>query len=232
MCDVDYVTFDEKQTLFQHSSTSWDALTLELWPALVHGGKCVLHARETITANDLRDAIRHHGVTLLWLTSALFNSIMDSDPDALAGLKQLMVGGEALSPTHIWKALQFLPETRIVNGYGPSECTVFATCYAIPPQAQPLTSIPIGRPIGDRQVFLLDENLTLVPIGVAGEIFIGGHAVARGYVGRPQLTAEKFIPDPFSREPGRRMYRTGDLGRWRPDGNIMVSRALRRYLYT
>jgi len=220
MCDVDYVTFDEKQVLFQHSAISWDVMALELWPALVHGGQCVLHAGETATADDIRHAIQCHGVTTLCLTSALFNSIMDSDPHVLAGLKQLVVGGEALSPTHIHKALELLPEAKIVNGYGPSECTVVTTCYRITPQPQRLSSIPIGRPIGDRQVFLLDENLTLVPAGVAGEIFVGGPAVARGYVGRPELTAEKFIPDPFSAEPGSRLYRTGDIGWWRNDGNL------------
>src|SRR5579863_10407802 len=181
MCGVDYVNFDEKQVLFQHSALSWDAMALELWPALVHGGRCVLHSGETATADDIRHAIQHQGVTTLWLTSALFNSIIVSDPHVLTGLKQLMVGGEALSVAHIRDALDLLPEIRIVNGYGPSECTVFTTCYRITPQPQRLSSIPIGRPIGDRQVFLLDENLALVPAGVAGEIFVGGPAVARGY---------------------------------------------------
>ena len=220
MCDVDYVVFNEKQVLFQHSSTSWDAAALELWPALVHGGKCVLHAGESASPQDLRKAIKEHGVTLLWLTSALFNSIIDSDPRGLAGVKQLLVGGEALSASHIDKALRFLPETQIVNGYGPSECTVFTTCYPFSRENHPLTSIPIGRPIGDRQVFLLDGNLNQVPAGVPGEIVVGGPAVARCYVGRPQLTAEKFIPHPFSQQPGARLYRTGDLAWWRSDGNL------------
>ena len=220
MCDVDYVTFDERQVLFQHSAISWDAMALELWPALVHGGRCVLHAGESATADDIRHAIQRHGVTTLWLTSALFNSVIDSDLHALAGLQQLVVGGEALSLAHIHKALELLPATQIVNGYGPSECTVFTTCYRITPQPQRLSSIPIGRPIGDRQVFLLDENLTLVPAGVVGEIFIGGPAVSRGYIGRPDLTAEKFVPDLFSAEPGSRLYRTGDLAWWRNDGNL------------
>ena len=218
MCDVDYVTFDESQVLFQHSAIAWDAMALELWPALVHGGRCVLHAGESATADDIRQAIQRHGVTTLWLTSALFNSIMDADPHALAGVKQLIVGGEALSSTHIQKALELLPEAKIVNGYGPSECTVFTTCYRIPHTLPRLSSAPIGKPIGDRQVFLLDENLTLVPAGVAGELFVGGPAVARGYVGQPELTAEKFVPNPFSSEPGSRLYRTGDMGWWRNDG--------------
>jgi len=220
MCDVDYVTFDDTQVLFQHSAISWDAMALELWPALVHGGKCVLHAGEAATADDIRHAIERNGVTILWLTSALFNSIVDSDPHALSGLKQLLVGGEALSQAHVRKALELLPEIKIVNGYGPSECTVFTTCYPITTQTQRLSSISIGKPIGDRQVFVLDENFTLVPPGVAGEIFVGGPAVARGYVGRPELTAEKFVPDPFSNEPGSRLYRSGDMAWWRKDGNL------------
>ena len=218
---IDYVTFDAQSVLFQHSSVSWDALTLELWPALLRGGRCVLYAHHVISPADLQDHIQRFGVNTLWLTSALFNSIMEASPESLKGIRQLMVGGEALLVAHIRKAWEKLPGVRIVNGYGPSECTVFSNCYHIREQLpEGARSIPIGKPIGDRRVHLLDGYLNLVPVGVAGEICIGGPSVARGYLRRPAMTAERFIPGPFSAQPGARLYRTGDLARWLPDGNL------------
>jgi amino acid adenylation domain-containing protein/non-ribosomal peptide synthase protein (TIGR01720 family) len=218
---IDYVTFDTQSALFQHSSVSWDALTLELWPALLRGGRCVLYSGQVINPADLQEHIQRFGVNTLWLTAALFNSIIEVSPESLQGVQQLMIGGEALSVAHIRKAWERLPGVRIVNGYGPSECTVFSNCYHIREQMREDTrSVPIGKPIGDRRVHLLDGWMNLVPIGVAGEIYIGGPSVARGYLRRPAMTAEKFVPDPFSAQHGARLYKTGDLARWLPDGNL------------
>ena len=227
MFGVDYVQFDAAQTLLQYSSISWDALTLELWPALLHGARCVLYAGDTFEFNDLTAAIHKHGVSTLWLTSSLFNAAVDSTPQLLSGIKQLMIGGEAVSPPHVARALELYPALRIVNGYGPSECTVFACCYVIPSSVgQSSHSIPIGRPIGDRKVMLLDSALKRVPIGVPGEICIAGASLARGYLNQPELTAVKFAPHPFSKEPGARLFRTGDLARYLPDGQLeFVGRA-------
>ncbi|GET38524.1 non-ribosomal peptide synthetase [Microseira wollei] len=219
MFGVNYLRLDSKQTLLQYSSISWDALTLELWPALLHGGRCVLYPGTIPTPDDLIQIIQQHGVSILWLTSALFNTIIDYNPEGLSGVKQLLIGGEAISLAHVRRALDILPSTEIINGYGPSECTVFSCCYPIPRTlGENVRSIPIGRPIGDRKVYLLDSYLNRVPIGVTGEICITGPSLARGYVNRPQLTAEKFIHNPFI--PGERLYKTGDLGRFLPDGNI------------
>jgi len=221
MFGVDYVTFDASQTLLLASSISWDAFSLELWPALLHGGRCVLLPSPIVTPKDLKDAIETYGVTLVWLTSSLFNAVIDTLPDALVGVRQLLIGGEALSVTHVRRALDLLPHTRIVNGYGPSECTVFACCYPIPrPLDEHLRSMPIGRPIGDRRVYILDKKLNRVPIGVTGELYIGGPAVPNGYLNRPELNAESFVPDPFGDEPNAKLYKTGDLVRFRRDGNI------------
>jgi amino acid adenylation domain-containing protein len=214
---ADYVRFDEEQVLLQHSSTSWDALTLELWPALLTGGRCVLYPEQTADPEELGRQVREHGVTTLWLTAAYFNLVVDSFPGVLEGVRQVMVGGEAVSVPHVRRALELYPELRLVNGYGPSECTVFASAYPVP-HGFAAATVPIGRPVGDRRVYLLDRGLNPVPVGVPGELYVGGPSVARGYLNRPVLTAERFVPDPFSGEPGARMYRSGDRVRWRADG--------------
>ncbi len=214
---VDYARFDEGTVLLQHSSTSWDALTLELWPALLSGGRCVLYPGAASEPAVLGEQLRRHGANTLWLTSAYFNLIVDSCPEILRGVAQVMTGGEAVSIPHVRRALELYPELRLVNGYGPSECTVFATCWPVPAGFD-APVLPIGRPVGDRRVHLLDRWLEAVPAGVPGEVCVGGPAVARGYLGRPELTAERFVPDPYSGEPGARMYRSGDRARWRADG--------------
>jgi amino acid adenylation domain-containing protein len=226
MFGVDYIHLDSNQTFLQYSSVSWDALTLELWPALLHGGRCVLYPGQIPTPDDLQNAIQRYGISTLLLTPALFNTIIDSMPEALLGVQQLLVGGEAISVPHVRRALELLPSIRIVNGYGPSECTVFTCCYPIPRTiGKNIHSLPIGRPIGDRKVYILDSNVNQVPIGVSGELYISGASLARGYLNEPELTAVAFIPNPFSQEPGARLYKTGDLVRYLNDGNIeFVSR--------
>ncbi|MGC2743471.1 MAG: amino acid adenylation domain-containing protein, partial [Candidatus Angelobacter sp.] len=216
---VAYANYDDQSVLLQHSSVSWDGFTLELWPALLRGGRTVLYHNRLLTAHDLATYVERYGVTILWLTSSLFSSILETHPASLVGIQELLVGGEALSVSHVRKALDILPNVKLVNGYGPSECTVFSTCYEIPRDFdQHSISVPIGRPVGDRQVYLLDRWLNPVPRGCVGEIYIGGPGVARGYLRRPALTAERFVADPFSHDGGKRLYRTGDLARWRFDG--------------
>jgi len=215
---VDYLRFDAGEVFLQYASPSWDVLTLELWPALSVGAKCVLYSGRTPEPARLAEEVRAHGVTTLWMTSAFFNLVVDTAPEVLAGLSQLVAGGEALSAAHVRRALQANPELRLVDGYGPSECTVFAACYRVPRDFDAPT-VPIGTPVGDRRVYVLDRHLSVVPEGVPGELCVGGPAVARGYLGRPGLTAERFVPDPFG-EPGARLYRSGDRARWRADGTL------------
>jgi amino acid adenylation domain-containing protein len=218
--DVDYVRFDATQTLLHYASISWDVLTLELWPALMTGARSVVVAERLVRAAELGRAIAEHGVTTLWMTSSLFNAVVDEDIEILAGLQQLMIGGEALSPGHVRRVVERFPALRVVNGYGPSECTVFTTCQVITPALLAEGgAVPIGRPIGDRRVRVLDANHRLVPAGVVGELYVAGAAVAHGYGQRPALTAERFVPDPYG-DAGTRVYRTGDLVRWRPDGSL------------
>ena len=154
--------------------------------------------------------LKKHRVNTLWLTAALFNTVINEEPQALSGVKQLLIGGEALSVPQVRKGLDALPNTEIINGYGPTESTTFTCCYPIPRQLEDnLSSIPIGKPIGNTEIYILDQYLTPVPIGVVGELYIGGDGLARGYLNRPELTEDKFIPDPFSADTKSRLYKTG-----------------------
>jgi amino acid adenylation domain-containing protein/non-ribosomal peptide synthase protein (TIGR01720 family) len=229
LCSIDYAQLDAAQTLLHLAPTSFDASTFEIWGALLHGGRCALLAERLPSVSSIGEAIRRFGVTTLWLTATLFNSVIDAAPDVLAPVRQLLIGGEALSVQHVTRALGHLPNTRIINGYGPTESTTFACCYPIPRALDAdATAVPIGRPIANTTVYLLDRQHRLVPVGVPGELYIGGDGLARGYLNRPELTAECFVPNPFGGchaqrapgEPGSRLYKTGDLARFRPDGTI------------
>jgi amino acid adenylation domain-containing protein len=211
-----YVTLDPETKFLHAAPLGFDASTLELWGPLLHGGTCVIYSDPIPTGRGLAKSIAAHGVTSMWLTAALFNTVVDEDPKLLTGVKQLFTGGEALSPSHIRRALAALPATELVNGYGPTECTTFTTTYRIPRDI-PDAAIPIGAPIADTQCYVLARDGSPVPIGIVGELFVGGLGVARGYLARPELDAEKFVPNPFG--PGK-LYRTGDRVRWRNDGTI------------
>jgi thioesterase domain-containing protein/acyl carrier protein len=160
-------------------------------------------------------------VTSAWFTAALFNALVDEAPETLAGLSQILVGGEALSPAHVQRAHELHPGVRLVNGYGPTENTTFTCCHVIGPEdlgAQ--RAIPIGRPIANTSVQILDRDGQPVPLGVPGELVAGGDGVALGYAGQPALTAERFRADTSSGLREGRLYSTGDRARWRPDGVI------------
>ncbi len=217
-----FTELDGYQTLLQLAPISFDAATLEIWGALLHGGCCVLFPSDGIPdPQDLKTVIQTYGVTTMWLTAALFNTIIAEAPESLLGVKELLTGGEALSPSFIRLAQKHLPETQLINGYGPTENTTFTCCYRIPrPLGDQVTSVPIGRPIANTQVYILDAHGEPVPIGVLGELHVGGAGLAREYINRPDLTAEKFIPDPFSADSPKRLYKTGDRVRWLPDGTI------------
>ncbi|WP_353931426.1 non-ribosomal peptide synthase/polyketide synthase [Okeanomitos corallinicola TIOX110] len=216
---VNYVQLDEKQRFLQIAPISFDASTFEIWGALLHGGLCVIFPENIPTAERLGHEIDKHEITILWLTASLFNSIIDEDAESLSGVKQLLIGGEALSVTHVKKGLQKLPSTQIINGYGPTESTTFTCCYPINRLEKTTESIPIGKPISNTKVYILDKNLQQVPVGVAGELHIGGAGLARGYLNRPELTAEKFITNPFE-NGNTKLYKTGDLVKYLVDGNI------------
>jgi non-ribosomal peptide synthase protein (TIGR01720 family) len=211
-----------------HSPHAWDALTLELWVALLGGGSVVVAPPGDLAAETLGELITGHGITGLWLTAGLFAVLAEEHPDCFAGVRQVWTGGDVVAPAAVGRVLERCPRIEVVNGYGPTETTVFAT-------RNPVTAeearrglpavVPIGRPIDNMQVYVLDRALHPVPDGVPGELYIAGAGLARGYWGRPDLTAERFVACPFD-GAGTRMYRTGDLVRWNADGQLeFVGRA-------
>ena len=197
---------------------AFDASTFEIWAPLIHGGTVVLASDDLFTPRELERVITTNDVTVLWLTASLFNVIVDERPEALAHARYVITGGEALSITHVGRALALLPSTTLVNGYGPTEAITFSTYHLIPRDVGRCPSIPIGRPLANTRVYVLDANKQPVPEGFPGEIWIGGDGLADGYLGDSTLTAERFQPDPFA--PPGRMYRSGDLGRFLEDGTL------------
>ena len=216
---VDYVRFGDVRALLHMAPLAFDASTFEMWGALLHGARCVVYADERFDLDRLA-ATLSLGVDTAWLTAAVFNAVIDVDWRILRGLRQLIIGGEALSVDHVARARELLPHVRLVNGYGPTETTTFAACHEIRSNPAGEDRIPIGRPIANTELYVLDERRRPVPIGVPGELYIGGPRVARGYLNRPQLTSERFVPDPFGPDPDLRLYRTGDLVRYRSTGEV------------
>jgi amino acid adenylation domain-containing protein/non-ribosomal peptide synthase protein (TIGR01720 family) len=218
---IDYVRIAEDDCFLQLASISFDASTFEVWGALLHGARLAVLEESVPTPEVLGEALQRHGVSIMWLTASFFNAIVDARPDVLSSLRHLLIGGEALSVAHVRRAQAALPGTQIINGYGPTESTTFTCCYPIPPLPdQGVASIPIGRPIANTTVYVLDTTGRPSPAGVPGELYIGGDGLARGYLNHPALTAERFITDPFSAKPGARLYRTGDIVRFLADGLI------------
>lgn len=215
-----YVDFRTDNVFLHMAALTFDATSFELWGALANGAAVFIAPGGRLSTAELAAAFRYGGVNTAFLTASLFNLLVDEDPDALAGLRHLLVGGEALSPLHLRRALAALPKCRFSNAYGPTETTTFACCFdtrALPAQA---AAVPIGLPIANTECYVLDRQLNPAPIGVAGELFIGGAGLARGYLHQPGLTAERFCPHPFSDVPGARLYRTGDMVRRLPSGAI------------
>ncbi|WP_370640433.1 amino acid adenylation domain-containing protein [Myxococcus sp. XM-1-1-1] len=222
---TDYTRFGPEQTHLLLAPISFDASTFEIWGALLHGARLVILPPHAPSLEELFQAIARHGVTTLWATSGLFAQLVEARLPAPASLQRVLTGGDVVSPLHVRRALTEWG-VPVGHAYGPTETTVFATMFTIEGVEDIGTTLPIGRPILGTSVRVLDASLQPVPVGVTGELFIGGEGLARGYVGQPSLTAERFIPDPFSSEPGARLYRTGDLVRWRHDGLLdFVGRA-------
>ncbi len=217
--DAAYVRLDADTVMLHAAPLGFDASTLEIWGPLLNGGCCVLHPEELPTPGGLAATIGAASVRTAWLTAALFNAVVDDDPRHLRGLHQLLIGGEALSVAHVRRLLDALPDVALINGYGPTECTTFATTHRIArPLPQAARSIPIGRPITATQAFVLGPGMQLLPAGMVGKLYLGGRGLARGYLNRPDLTAERFVAHPFAAD--ERLYDTGDLVRHLPDGSI------------
>jgi amino acid adenylation domain-containing protein len=220
VCNQNYVELSPNQTLLQLSPLSFDASTFEIWGALLNGGRLAMMRPQPPSLADIADALDRYRVTTLFLSTGLFNAMVDEYPNAFKDLDQLVVGGDVLSPPHARRALEAMSRGTLINGYGPTENTTFTCCHRVTLEDTAAKSIPIGRPLSGVNVYILDCNLSPVADGEAGEIVIGGENLSRGYWNRPELTSEKFVPNPFVSAPAARLYRSGDLGRFNRAGAV------------
>ncbi|CAG0974790.1 enterobactin synthetase component F [Burkholderiales bacterium] len=221
VCGTDYVRLGPDDVVAHLSNPAFDAATFEIWGALLNGASLVPVDKATALApRSLAAALRANGVTTLFLTTALFNAVAREVPDAFAGCRQVLFGGEAVEPRWVRDVMRAGPPARLVHVYGPTEATTFATWHEVRADDAERATIPIGRPIANTEVVILDGEREPVPVGVPGEIHVGGPGLARGYLGPPELTAERFVPHPFDADPAARLYRTGDRARCRADGAV------------
>jgi amino acid adenylation domain-containing protein len=222
--NTNFIEFNEGDSILLTGALEFDASTFEIWGALLNGLTLHLASKDTILLpHSLKEAVRQNSISTMWMTAPLFNQMVDADIEIFNGLQQLVVGGDVLSPKHIGRVRKRFPALTVINGYGPTENTTFSTTLRLDKEYE--VNIPIGKPISNSTAYILDRWYGLVPIGVIGEIYLGGDGLSRGYLNNQQLTREKFIPNPFvsdgdSVPGGGRLYATGDLGRWLPGGTI------------
>ncbi|WP_426405084.1 amino acid adenylation domain-containing protein [Streptomyces sp. R-07] len=215
-----YLPAGPDQVYLQCSPVSWDAFSLEFWGALLHGGTAVLQPGQKPEPALVTELARRHRVTTLLLSATLFNYLTDEHPEAFATVTTAFTVGEAASPAHVHKLQQLRPGITVLNGYGPAEVMIYATTHTIEAGDEPHAVIPIGTPLVNKPAYVLDARLNLCPPGVTGELYVAGEGLAHGYLGRPDLTATRFVPDPFG-PAGGRLYRTGDLARFDRDGRLL-----------
>ncbi|PWT85565.1 MAG: hypothetical protein C5B56_13830, partial [Proteobacteria bacterium] len=218
--NTNYCDFGAQEVFLQAAPISFDASTFEIWGALLNGGRLVVLPPKVSSLEELGNTIVKNRVTTIWLTSGLFNLMVEQRLGDLKGVTQILTGGDVVSPAHAREVLENLPNSRLVNGYGPTENTTFTCCNVMKSGESIFDSVPIGKPVSNTQVFLLDADRNPVPPGAVGEIYAAGEGLARGYLNDPELTAEHFLANPFASKPGQRMYRTGDLASWRPEGTL------------
>ncbi|MGO4776394.1 AMP-binding protein, partial [Lysobacter sp. 2RAB21] len=207
--DNGYAPFDSGDRVAFASNPAFDATTMEVWGALLNGGRLVVIAADVLLEPArLAQVLSEQQVTAMFVTTALFNQYVLAIPRALAGLRYLMCGGERADPDKFARLLAHEGPRHLIHCYGPTETTTFATTCEIGRVPESMSNVPIGGPIAGTSVYVLDAHGEPVPQGVAGELYIGGVGVALGYLNRPELTAERFLDDPFANRAGARMYRT------------------------
>ena len=224
--NTDYVRLGRADRIAQVSNFSFDAATFEIWGTLLNGGQLIGIPKDVmLSPPDFAGALASSRITVMFLTSALFNQMAREYPEAFQTVRTLLVGGEALEPKWVRRVLDAGAPQRLLNAYGPTETTTFAVCHLIQTVPSAATNVPIGRPISNTTVYILNKYGQPVPAGVPGELYIGGPGVARGYWNRDELTAERFVSNPFGADTNGLLYRTGDLCRYLADGSIeFVSR--------
>ncbi len=215
--NTDFTEYREEENMLQFGVLQFDASTFEIWGALLNRMTLYLIPKDVLLdLNVLELRFKEYNPGIMFMTSALFNQISQSHVEIFAGTRHLMVGGEAVSPPHINLVRQRFPQMKLSNIYGPTENTTFSTIFDI--EKDYTQSIPIGRPITNSTAYVVDKYDTLQPIGIVGQLYVGGDGVGRGYLNKPELTAERFISSPF--REGERLYKTGDLVKMLPDGSI------------
>ena len=216
---ADYIGIGAGDRIAQASNVSFDAATFEIWGALLNGAAASLLSREDLLDPARLSAFLSEGMAnVLFLTTALFNRLAQGEAGIFAGLDHLLFGGEAVDPRWVREVAEGDGPKRLLHVYGPTESTTFATWQEVERVSEDAATVPIGIPVSNTQAWVLDGRLQLSPVGVAGELYLGGDGLARGYVGDPAQTAQRFLPHPFGE--GERLYRTGDLARWRNDGSM------------
>ena len=219
--NTNYIDLKPSDKVAQVSNASFDAFTFEIWGALLCGAQLVGISMEVALAPQrLAEQIQSHGISTMFLTTALFNQMAIQAPNCLNRLRNLLFGGEVADPKWVREVLVKGAPERLVHVYGPTESTTFTSWHLVQDVEEGARTVPIGRPISNTTIHILDRQQQLVPVGVSGELHIGGDGLAAGYLNREELTTEKFIPNPYSEEEGARLYRTGDLARYLPDGNV------------
>lgn len=227
--NIDYAPITSSDHILLTGSPVFDATTYEVWGSLLNGATLSIVDKNVLLDTEaLSEVIQSRGITTMWLTSPLFNQHVQSKPDMFTCLKQLLVGGDALSVEHIELARKHNPGLCIVNGYGPTESTTFCVCNRLDPSVdlKGAKSIAIGKPINNSSAYVVNNRGMLLPVGVAGELWVGGDGVSRGYLNQVELTQEKFIDNPHSSlipifaHKKEKLYKTGDLVRWTKDGLI------------
>jgi amino acid adenylation domain-containing protein len=215
---AEFLTLNPSDTLLQLAPLSFDNSTFEVWAPLVGGARLVLAPSVRYGPAEIARWVADSGVTVLHATASLFALLVDHEPQLFDGLRRFLTGSETVSPAHAVRILERCPDMELVNCWGPTETTTFSVCGVYRHGSVPAGALPLGKPLINTQVWVLDDAGMPAPVGTPGELYVSGPCLARGYLGRPALTAERFVPHPF--HTGERLYRTGDRGRWSVDGHI------------
>lgn len=220
--ETNYIELGEADRVAQVSTVSFDAATFEIWGALLNGATLVGVDKQTLLlAGEFAGWLSRERITAMFLTTAVFNHLAEENPAMFSSLDWLLFGGEAADPKRVRAVWKAAPPRHLINVYGPTENTTFSTWHEITELPDEFLPVPIGRPIANTQAYILDQSMNPVPVGVYGELYLGGAGLALGYLNNQALTEERFVPNPFSEQPGARLYRTGDVARYLADGKIV-----------
>ena len=219
--DANYVRLGAGRRMAQIATPAFDASTFEVWGALLNGGCLVIIPREVmLSPRDLAARLAAERIDVAFVTTALFHQMAVEAPEGFTGLEALLFGGEVSDPGLVRRLLLRGGPGRLLHVYGPTEATTYSSWFPVREVSPQAVAVPIGRPVSATPLYVVDRELRAVPPGVTGELLVGGPGLARGYLGRPDLTAERFLPNPFAHLPGERVYRTGDLCRFLATGDV------------